>query len=136
MKRCSKFTLLGLVMALVGSAAINAAELAVPCHEQDAQQSTANDSNDSNDHNPWRYPHEAKRQRAEGTVRLQVQLDKSGTATQVKLADSSASSLLDRAALKAARGERFCRLAEPAQPMTGQAEVAVNYSLSIGVARL
>ncbi len=133
MKKYSKFTLLGLVMALVGSAAINAAELAVPCHEQVAQQSTANDSND---HNPWRYPHEAKRQRAEGTVRLQVQLDKSGTATQVKLAGSSGSSLLDRAALKAARGERFCRLAEPALPMTGQAEVAVNYSLSIGVARL
>jgi len=133
MRKTSKFALSGLVMALAGSATLQAAELAVPCHEQAAVQSTASDQNDRD---PWRYPHEAKRQRAEGTVRLQVQLDTAGTATQVKLAQSSGSTLLDRAALKAARGERFCRLAEPAQPMTGQAEVAVNYSLSIGVARL
>lgn len=121
-----------LVIAGLGSVSVDAAELAVPCQETASASLNADDAAQ----NRWRYPFEAKRQRAQGTVKMQVHLDQTGAATTVKLAHSSGSSALDRAALKAARTARFCQFASPAQAMSGIAEVSVSYSLNAVVAKL
>jgi TonB family protein len=84
----------------------------------------------------WRYPYDARKQRAEGTVLLRVELDSAGKANSVKVAASSGFSTLDRAALKAAKSERFCKLDAPTEVISGLADVAVTYSLNVAMARL
>ncbi len=126
---------LAVAMAAATSGAAMAAEMAVPCSPK-ADVSSAQSVRTAEQRETWRYPHAAVRQRAEGTVLLKVQLDTQGAATSVKLATSSGFSVLDRAALKAAKEARFCKLAAPGDAMTGLAEVSVHYSLNVAVARL
>jgi periplasmic protein TonB len=110
-----------------------ATEFSVPC---DANAATAATTSTSKSHERWRYPYEARKQRAEGTVLLRVELDSAGKANSVKVAASSGFSTLDRAALKAAKNERFCRLDAPTEVISGLADVSVTYSLNVAVARL
>jgi protein TonB len=121
-----------LCLGLISTAAA-ATEFAVPC---DADAATSATTSTGKSHERWRYPYDARKQRAEGTVVLQVELDATGKADSVKLAASSGSSTLDRAALKAAKSERFCRLDAPTQVISGLADVSVTYSLNVAVARL
>lgn len=113
-----------------------ATEHAVPCDTDQASQNASTAAPANKPHNRWRYPFEAKKQRAQGTVTIRVELDAEGNAQQVRLANSSGSSALDRAALTAAKSERFCRLEAPTEAVSGLAEVAVTYSLNKAVARL
>ena len=113
-------------------ASANAVEMAVPCVGADGVRAASDATSKGPDR--WRYPFEARRQRAEGTVVLHVELDTAGVAKSVKLAASSGSSVLDRAALKAAKSERFCKLQAPSEAMSGLANVSVSFSLNVPVA--
>lgn len=129
MNRLTQQLGLGALVLAAFATSVSATELAVPCSDASVQRAADSQQN-------WRYPFEARKQRAEGTVRLQVQLATDGSATQVKLAASSGSSILDRAALKAARNARFCKLKSPDETMSGLAEVSVHYALNVAVAKL
>lgn len=118
------------------SAAASATEYAVPCDAGHAAESGSAAASASKAQDRWRYPYEARKHRGEGTVVLRVDLDAAGATRQATVARSSGSSVLDRAALKAAKSERFCRLDAPTEAISGLAEVAVTYSLSAAVARL
>jgi protein TonB len=52
------------------------------------------------------YPLAARRQRAEGTVELEVVIEPSGRVAQVRVVSSSAQPALDEAAVEAVRGLR------------------------------
>jgi TonB family protein len=118
------------------SAGAAAKEFAVPCDAGYATESGSAAVSTGKAQDRWRYPYEARKHRDEGTVVLQVELDAAGATRQVAVARSSGSSALDRAALKAAKSERFCRLDAPTEAISGLADVAVTYSLSAAVARL
>lgn len=129
---------LGIVMLALGlcAASVSAAEMVVPCSGDEGSLAASTSAIPADGENRWRYPREAMRHRAQGKVMLRVQLDADGAATQVKLAQSSGSSVLDRAALKAAKSARFCKFKSPNESMSGLAHVSVSYTLNVAVARL
>ena len=60
------------------------------------------------------YPEEARRQRIYGSLRLLVQIDRSGSITELLILESSGQEVLDQAAL------RIVRLAAPFAPFSGE----------------
>ncbi|MDZ4811373.1 MAG: energy transducer TonB [Pseudomonadota bacterium] len=127
---------IGLLAWGLCAASVSAAKMVVPCSGDEGSRVASTSANPADGQDRWRYPREAMRHRAQGTVMLRVQLDADGAATQVKLAQSSGSSVLDRAALKAAKSARFCKLKAPTESMSGLAHVSVSYTLNVAVARL
>lgn len=78
---------------------------------------------------PVHYPAQALRERAEGTVRLQVAIDAQGTVVDVRVSHGSGSSILDRAAQEAVRGWRYRPAIHAGEPVSSTIEVPVDFRL-------
>jgi protein TonB len=75
------------------------------------------------------YPVDALRAHEEGETRLQIALDALGNVEDVRLAHSSGSRTLDRAAMDAARNWRFRPAMRAGQAVSGLIEVPVEFHL-------
>ncbi|MDT8899761.1 TonB family protein [Anaeroselena agilis] len=75
------------------------------------------------------YPADARSQRWEGTVRVDVLIDENGLVQDVQLAASSGSSSLDRAALDCLRTWRFRPAYQDGRPIAVRATVPVVFRL-------
>ncbi len=75
------------------------------------------------------YPIEALRDHEEGEARLQVALDALGNVEDVRIAHSSGSRTLDRAAADAVRNWRFRPAVHEGQATSSQLEVPVDFHL-------
>jgi protein TonB len=78
---------------------------------------------------PIAYPPLARRRNFEGTVLLDVRVSVDGRAVEVRLAQSSGHSVLDRSALLAVKGWRFEPAYRDAQPIETWVEVPVRFEL-------
>jgi periplasmic protein TonB len=75
------------------------------------------------------YPSDALQAHEEGEVRLQISIDPLGKVEDVRIAHSSGSNSLDRAAIDAARGWRYRPARRAGEAVTGVVEVPVQFSL-------
>jgi len=75
------------------------------------------------------YPIESLRAHEEGTVRLQVALDALGNVEDVRIASSSGSRDLDRAAIASVRGWHFRPARHAGEAITGMTEVSVDFRM-------
>lgn len=78
---------------------------------------------------PPNYPRMAQRRRYEGTVLLDVLVDKTGRATQVKVAQSSGYAVLDRSARADVSHWRFKPARKGTQTVEMWVQVPVRYEL-------
>lgn len=76
------------------------------------------------------YPESARRRRESGRVMLRVAVSAEGRATEVAVALSSGSAVLDAAAADAVRGWRFVPATRGGLTVAGVAEVPVRFNLS------
>lgn len=76
------------------------------------------------------YPSRARRQGAEGSVVLQVDVDENGLSTGAKVLQSSGRKDLDAAALEAVWKWQFYPAQEDEQPVSGRVEVTVVFRLN------
>jgi periplasmic protein TonB len=76
------------------------------------------------------YPATAKRRRQEGSVLLEVSVNKNGSASKVEVKQSSGFSLLDEAALDAVRHWQFEPAKNNNEPVASSVEVPVAFKLS------
>lgn len=76
------------------------------------------------------YPESARRRRESGRVMLRVAVSAEGRATEVAVAESSGSAILDAAAADAVRGWRFVPATRGGLTVAGVAEVPVRFNLS------
>ena len=81
------------------------------------------------EHSQPDYPDDALRAHEEGETRLQIALDALGHVEDVRLAHSSGSRTLDRAAMDAARNWRFRPAMRGGQAVSGLIEVPVEFHL-------
>ncbi len=79
---------------------------------------------------PPEYPAMARRRSYEGTVLLDVLVDRQGRAAQVKLARSSGHAVLDRSALQSVGQWRFEPARRLGQPMEMWVQVPVRFALN------
>lgn len=77
------------------------------------------------------YPEVARRQGLEGTVVLAVKVLADGRTGEVRVKRSSGDSLLDEAAVAAARNWRFLPAMQGPRPMEAWAEVPVKFELTV-----
>jgi len=75
------------------------------------------------------YPSDALQAHEEGDVQLQVKLDATGAIEEIRVAHSSGSHSLDRAAIDAARSWRYRPARHNGEAVSGTAEVSVDFSL-------
>jgi TonB family protein len=103
--------------------------------EQDAAASAAAASTDDNseaqviERKQPEYPSDALQAHQEGDVRLQIAIDATGNVEDVRIAHSSGSASLDRAAMDAARGWRYRPARHDGEAVSGVVEVPVQFSL-------
>lgn len=76
-----------------------------------------------------RYPRNAQRSGAEGTVQVQVDVGPDGVPTSVALAQGSGHRELDRAAMDAVRRWRFRPAMANGQPTVGRVTVPIQFSM-------
>lgn len=75
-----------------------------------------------------RYPQEALRMRAGGTVRVKVVVAADGSVDRLELAEASGNRFLDRAALDAVRRWRFRPATRGGQPVAAEAVVPIVFN--------
>jgi len=93
---------------------------------------SATSAQPSRDNRPPRYPGLARRRGWQGRVVLAVQVDATGRALAVAVAESSGHGVLDDAAAAAVADWRFEPATEDGLPVAGEAEVSVRFSLTDG----
>lgn len=81
---------------------------------------------------PPLYPRLARRMGRQGLVLLEVFVSASGTAEEVKVANTSGHEILDEAALKAVRGWRFAPGLRNGRPTPMRVRVPVRFNLRAG----
>jgi len=77
-----------------------------------------------------RYPPNAFRSGIEGTVRVELDVDEEGNATNATVLTSSGNADLDRAALEAARQWKFNPATTNGKPVGGRIVVPVTFALN------
>lgn len=78
-----------------------------------------------------RYPVESRRLREQGTVTIRVLVSPEGSVQEIKLADSSGHSRLDKAALSAVRGWRFAPAKQAGKPVAAWVIVPIPFILQV-----
>lgn len=76
-----------------------------------------------------RYPVESRRLHEQGTVAIKVLVNPDGTVQELKLAESSGHSRLDKAALSAVRGWRFAPAKQAGKPVAAWVIVPIPFVL-------
>src|SRR3546814_11284580 len=76
-----------------------------------------------------RYPVESRRLREQGTVAIKVLVGPEGTVQELKLAESSGHSRLDKAALSAVRKWRFAPAKQAGKPVAAWVNVPIPFVL-------
>jgi len=78
---------------------------------------------------PPEYPAVARRMGQEGTVKLRLRIDREGAVTDAEIVRGSGHRLLDKAALKAARGWTFAPATRDGEPVPGEFVQPVEFRL-------
>jgi len=78
---------------------------------------------------PPHYPRAARRRNYQGTVMLDVRVTVDGVVAEVRIADSSGYSILDRSAAKSVKGWRFSPALRAGQPIEMWVQVPVRFEL-------
>lgn len=79
---------------------------------------------------PPRYPSTARRRNQEGTVLVEVRLDRHGAQRDVQVLRSSGVSSLDQAAVKAVSGWRFKPETVAGQPVPSRVQIPIAFALA------